>query len=106
MMFMNKVFAHHQFFKGHLLTIIGVMLCVYFSYHSVFGHRSVLALNVLNTQIENTVAKRDNVSLERENLERMVVAMRADSMNPDLLEERARAVLGYKRVDEVLVLSN
>ena len=89
-----------------MLTIMGVMLCFYFSYHTVFGHRSILALNSLNSEIEKTVSKRDTVISERLELEGMVVAMRPDSMNPDLVEERARAVLGYKRVDEVHVLSN
>lgn len=89
-----------------MFTILGVMLCVYFSYHAVFGHRSVLALSSLNTQIEMAVSQKDNVSAKRQGLEHKVLAMRPDSMNPDMVEERARAVLGYKRVDEVLVLSN
>lgn len=105
-MFMNKIFAHQHFFKGNMLTILGVMLCLYFSYHAVFGHRSVLALKSLNTQIEMEVSLKNNVILERQNLEHKVLAMRPDSMNPDMVEERARAVLGYKRVDEVHVLSN
>lgn len=103
---MNKVFAHQEFLKGHLLTVVGVMLCLYFSYHTVFGHRSILALNNLNTQIEKTVAKGDIVISEREQLEGMVMAMRPDSMNPDLIEERARVILGYIRADEMQVLSN
>jgi len=103
---MNKVFAHHEFFKGHLLTIIGVMLCLYFSYHSVFGHRSILALNTLESKIEKTVSIRDNIQYKRQIMDHKVASMRPDSLNPDLLEERARFILGYKRVDEVLVLSN
>lgn len=103
---MNKVFAHQEFLKGHLLTVVGVMLCLYFSYHIVFGHRSILALNNLNTQIEKTVAKGDIVISEREQLEGMVMAMRPDSMNSDLIEERARVILGYIRADEMQVLSN
>ena len=106
MMFMNKVFIHQQFFKGHMLSVIGIMLCLYFSYHAVFGHRSVLALNSLNAQIENVVAKRDIAISERELLEVKVVAMRPDSINPDLLEERARSILGYKRSDEMQILSH
>ncbi len=103
---MNKVFAHQQFFKGNMLTVLGVMLCLYFSYHAVFGHRSVLALSSLNAQIVMAVSERDNVSEKRHDLEVDVLAMRPDSMNPDMVEERARAVLGYKRVGEVLVLGN
>lgn len=89
-----------------MLTVLGVMLCMYFSYHAVFGHRSVLALSSLNAQIETSVAKGDIVSSERQYLEGRVLAMRPDSMNPDMVEERARTILGYKRVDEVVVLSN
>ena len=89
-----------------MLVVLGVMLCLYFSYHAVFGHRSVLALASLDAQIELAVSKRDIVLNERQILGVKVLAMRPDSMNPDMVEERARAVLGYKRVDEVLVLSN
>ena len=86
------------------MTIIGVMLCLYFAYHTVFGHRSILTLHKLDHHIESTVSERDLVQKKRQNLEVRVLAMRPDSLNPDLLEERARLVLGYKRKDEVMVL--
>ena len=105
-MFMNKIFAHQQFFKGHMMTIIGVMLCFYFSYHTIFGHRSILTLHNLNSQIENAVAYSDNLQKQRHNLERKVVSMRPDSINPDMVEERARTILGYKRADEIHILSH
>ena len=82
------------------------MLCLYFSYHSIFGHRSILTLNALESQVEKQVSNRDNINYKRQILELKVASMRPDSLNPDLVEERARSVLGYKRVDEVHVLSN
>ena len=105
-MFMNKILVHQHFLKGHLTTIIGVMLCLYFSYHTVFGHRSILTLTKLENKIELAVANNDDATQERQTLEAKVLAMRPDSINPDMLEERARSVLGYKRVDEVMVLGN
>jgi len=103
---MNRVFSHQELFKGNMVAVIGLMLCLYFSYHAVFGHRSILALSMLETSIEKTVAERDNLAHKRQILEYKVASMRPDSLNPDLLEERARFVLGYKRMDEVGVLSN
>jgi len=103
---MNKIFLKRQFLKSHLFTVIGVMLCFYFSYHAVFGYRSVLALSLLENTIEEKVTIQDNLHLKRQSLEGRVLAMRSDSLDSDLLEERARVVLGYQRSDEITVLSN
>ncbi|MFK7839626.1 MAG: septum formation initiator family protein [Bdellovibrionales bacterium] len=103
---MNTGYAKYRFFKGNLFAIIGVMLCVYFSYHSIFGHRSILALKSLEHEISKSDTIRDNATKERHILEVQVLAMRPDSINPDLLEERARHVLGYMRSDEIHLLSN
>ncbi len=103
---MNKIFVYQHFLKGHLVTIIGILLCFYFSYHAVFGHRSITALNALTAHIQQAVVEKDIAVQERMALEHKVTAMRPDSINPDLLEERARAMLGYKRIDEITILSN
>lgn len=42
----------------------------------------------------------DSLRHRRETLEDKVAMMRPDSINKDLLEERARIVLGFRRADE------
>lgn len=39
-------------------------------------------------------------------LERKVLKLRPESLDPDLLEERVRLVLGYTYPDEITVVSN
>ncbi|MGB0719033.1 MAG: FtsB family cell division protein [Bdellovibrionales bacterium] len=103
---MNKLHVNASMFRENLLPLIGLLLCFYFSYHAVSGQRSFFTLFSLERQIETSDAQRDNVALERQNLERKVIAMRPGSLNRDLLEERVAAVLGYQAADEVRVLSN
>lgn len=86
--------------------MIGVLLCVYFSYHAMAGQRSLFRLLSLEAAIAKNVAKNELVTLERQLLESKVHAMRPGSVQKDLLEERVRETLGYKRVDEVMVLGN
>jgi cell division protein FtsB len=42
---------------------------------------------------------------QRAELERKVKLLRPDSLDPDMLEERAREVLNYTREDEVVVMT-
>lgn len=84
--------------------MLGVLLCVYFLYHSFHGQRSYPNLVAVNESIVSLKSELSVVKDEREALERQVVMMRPGSVNPDLLEERARLVLGYKTPDELIIL--
>ena len=76
----------------------------YFAYHTVQGERGVLAWLRLEKELSVAEARVAVLERERTNLERRVGLLRPDSLDPDLLEERARALLNYGAEDEVLVL--
>ena len=76
----------------------------YFAYHTVQGERGVLAWLRLEKELSVAEARVAVLERERTNLERRVGLLRPDSLDPDLLEERARALLNYGADDEVLVL--
>ncbi len=101
---MNKLFSHSAVFKSNLIAMIGILLCGYFSYHAISGERSLIRLISLNHVIEEHELDKDIVISERQILEAKVIAMRPGSVEKDLLEERAREVLGYRRSDEVVIL--
>ena len=79
---------------------------MYFTYHAVYGNRSLMRMVSINSQIETLSSERDNLIREREALEEKVGMMRPGSLNKDLLEERARAVLGYKSENDIVILGN
>ena len=103
---MNKLMSHSHLFRENILALIGVCLCVYFSYHAVLGDRSVVRLYSLGKQIETLSQEKTASAYEKDSLEKKVVMMRPGSVNKDLLEEQARLVLGYRQSEEIVLLGN
>jgi cell division protein FtsB len=77
----------------------------YFAYHAVQGERGLLAYVQLQQQLEQAKAVDHELDSQRAELEQKVKLLRPDSLDPDMLEERAREVLNYTREDEVVVMT-
>ena len=90
--------------KQALVPIFGALVVGYFSYHMVQGEYGVLAYLQLQSKIERAEALQAVLSQEREILESRVVLLHPDSLDRDLLEERARVMLNYARPDDVVIL--
>ena len=103
---MNKLLQHRYVIRQNLITVIGICLCVYFSYHTLQGNRSALRLMTLNNTIATMSLQNDNLEQDRIALEQKVAMMRPGTVSKDLLEERARVVLGYKYEDEIAIMRN
>jgi cell division protein FtsB len=87
-----------------LLLAVGLLL-VYFAYHAVSGSRGLVAVLELKREIRATEAELDRLIEERITLEGQVKRLRAESLDLDLLDERARATLGLIHEDEVIVFT-
>lgn len=101
---MKRLIEQRYLVRHNILTIIGLCLSVYFAWHIVAGERSMFRLITVNRMIEKVAADYDREHIEREQLEAKVIKLRPGSIDPDLLEERARTVLGYARPDEHIVI--
>jgi cell division protein FtsB len=84
-------------------SMIGLSALVYFSYHLVEGDRGVLAWLRMQHRIEEAEIQLAKVTTERQALEHRVLLLRPDHLDPDMLEERARAMLNMGRADEVVI---
>ena len=58
----------------------------------------------LNQQLKQTHALCDAVAAQRAELENRVQRLAAPRLDPDLLDERVRAMLNYARQDEVVIM--
>ena len=76
----------------------------YFGYHVIQGEHGVLAWLQLEKELRLAQANVAVLSEQKTQLEHRVGLLRPNSLDPDLLEERARVVLNYARDDEMLVL--
>lgn len=103
---MNKLMSHSQLFRENILAMIGVCLCIYFSYHAILGNRSVVKLYSLGAQIETLSQEKTAYVFTKDSLQKKVLMMRPGSVDKDLLEERARVVLGYRQSEEIVLLGN
>lgn len=101
---MKRLLEQRYLVRKNLLTLMGMGLFLYFSYHLAQGERSYMRYISL-TQSVRTLEK-DTAALQeqRRELETRVAMMRPGSVNRDLLEERARIVLGFRREGEKDVL--
>lgn len=83
--------------------LIGSLLVAYFAYHAVEGDRGIRAWQRLDGEIAEASEVRGRLASEQAALEKRVSMLRPDSLDADLLEERARLVLGYVPVDAMIL---
>ena len=101
---MKRLLEQSYLVRRNLLTLMGMGLFLYFSYHLVQGERSYLRYISLTQSVQTMEQQAAKLKSEREELESRVAMMRPGSINRDLLEERARVVLGFRRAGEKDVL--
>ncbi|HEX9809381.1 MAG TPA: septum formation initiator family protein [Alphaproteobacteria bacterium] len=83
--------------------VLAASLFAYFAYHAVQGDRGLIAWLKLSQQVDEARIEAARLAETRAGLAHRVRLMSPESLDPDLLEERARAVLGYIRADEVVI---
>ena len=101
---MKYLIAQRHLIRQNLLSIIAIALFCYFSFHIMMGERCYLRLVSIEHKIEKLGTEYAALSAQRQALEDRVVRMRPASLDVDLLEERARDILGYSRADEEIIL--
>ena len=87
-----------------VVPVLGIALLAYFAYHAIQGDRGLFAWMALNQQLKQTHALADAVAAQRAELENRVQRLSSASLDPDLLDERVRAMLNYARQDEVVIM--
>lgn len=89
-----------------VLPVLGAVVAGYFLYHTVHGERGVFAYADLSQQVREAKLNLAEIRLQRETIETDVRLLRPDSLDLDLLEERARSVLNLIDSNDLLVHEN
>lgn len=84
--------------------LIGICAIVYFSFHAIHGDRGLLNYWRLQQEIVDTRIILDDITSRRVELERRVRLLRPDSLDLDMLEERARLMLNFGYPDDIVIL--
>lgn len=83
--------------------ILGASLMAYFTYHAMQGDRGLIAWWNLRYEIEQVDTELLQVATQKEVLEHRVSLLRPESLDRDMLEERARLMLGAIHPQDVIV---
>ena len=89
-----------------IVPVIGSCLIVYFIYHAVQGDRGLIAFWQLTKQVTQAENTHSILSLKRARIKNRVTLLNPYSLNSDMLEERARFMLGYSKPGEIVIFRN
>jgi cell division protein FtsB len=83
--------------------LMGAAVIAYFAYHAVQGDRGLIAWWNLRYEIDKADAELADVEAHKDALERRVALLRPQSLDRDMLEERAHQMLGAVEGDDLIV---
>jgi cell division protein FtsB len=86
------------------LYILAALLIGYFGINAYTGNRGLKAQHDLEMQIGELTGEIARLKAERAQWQRRVSLLRSDNLDPDLLDERARALLDYTHPRDLTLL--
>ena len=92
--------------KDSLWLIVVFLIFIYFSFYTINGERGLLRYMYLSKEIKYAQEIADKYSAEKKLLEQKVRLLSSNSLDLDMLDERARVVLNMVGEDEFIILDN
>jgi cell division protein FtsB len=94
-----------------ILTALGLytfaaLFVGYFAANAFTGNHGLRAQADLDQQLASMQSELTNLKAERAQWERRVALLRSDKIDPDMLDERARALLGYADPRDLVLLTH
>jgi cell division protein FtsB len=85
------------------LYAVAALFIGYFGVNAYTGKNGINARQELDQQIADLASEVERVKAERARWERRVALLKADRIDPDMLDERARQILNYLDPHEVTI---
>ncbi|MEJ8573178.1 septum formation initiator family protein [Microbaculum marinum] len=89
---------------GILIPIIGIAVIGYFVYHGLNGARGFWASQQREAEVAVLEKELADLRKERDILEQHVALLRPESLDPDMLEERARVLLNVAHPNDIVIM--
>ncbi len=86
-----------------LLPLFFAVVFGYLGYHIMHGDRGIFAYIHLKQEIVRAEEALAETDATRQAWERRVALLRSASLDPDMLDERARTMLNVARPDEIVI---
>ena len=86
------------------VSFLGISATFYFVFHVFHGDRGLIAWVQLRQQALELEATAEKISAKRRYLENKIRLLHPQSLDPDMLDERARLMLNFGHPDELIIL--
>jgi cell division protein FtsB len=93
-----------SFFAALGLYVLVGLLIGYFGLHAYSGDHGLRARQEFGRQIAALDKQLDEATAERDLWERRVKLLKSESVDPDMLDERARALLDYVDARDLILI--
>ena len=90
-------------FRPYLPTAALVLLILYFGFHAFTGERGLLSSTQRDAALAAKSKELAELRVQRQDLEARAKLLRDTSLSADLLEERARSLLGFGHPNDNVV---
>jgi len=87
------------------LYILAAAMIGYFWFHAYTGQRGLHAQHEIEQQMTELTAELDRLKAERTQWDRKVSLLRSSSIDPDLLDERVRALLNLSHPNDLIMMA-
>lgn len=94
---------HRPAFGSVLLLTVAFVLIGYFTFAAVQGDHGLFRRVQIKAETAALVEERDRLAAELDRMTNLTRRLSDDYLDLDLLDERARDMLGLMRADEVIV---
>ena len=86
------------------LYSLAALLIGYFGVNAYSGDRGLKAKEVIDRQSAALTAELDRLKIEHAQWQRRIALLKSDDIDPDMLDERARALLDYVDPDDLTLM--
>ena len=96
----------HGFFLWLGLYVLAGSMSAYFIYHAHNGHRGIESREALTQTLNELEKTMEGLQSEKDRWQRRVDALRSQHVDQDLLQERARVLLGRVQKGDVVIMND
>jgi len=86
------------------LYVLAALLIGYFGVNAYNGNHGLKAKQEIDRQTATLTAELTTLQGERKQWERRIALLRSDNIDPDMLDERARALLDYVDANDLVMM--
>ena len=91
--------------RGLIAPTLCMLAVIYFGYHGVQGDRGLLAYSKLERNVQKAEIELQAMRAESRRLGRKVALLHPDHVDPDMLDEQVRGILGLAHPDELIIFT-